>query len=118
MSYRQRLVAAYMDGFRRSDHEQILACLTDDVIWDLPGFRHLAGKEAFDGEIENEAFAGRPVLTEDKILKDGDVVVVTGTGEGRFRTGAIHRFAFCDLFTFRDDLLCRVESYVVPLPAA
>lgn len=115
MSSRKNVVETYMDGFRRSDHQQILACLTDDVVWDLPGFRHLEGKEAFDGEIENEAFTGSPVLTEDKVLEDGDVVVITGRGEGTFKTGEPHRFAFCDLFTFRDDLICRVESYVVPL---
>ncbi len=118
MSSRRSTVEAYMDGFRRSDHEQILTCLTDDVVWDLPGFRHLEGKEAFDGEIENEAFTGSPLLTEDRVLEDGDVVIVTGTGEGRFKTGEAHRFAFCDLFTFRDELICRVESYVVPLSGA
>ncbi|WP_018786458.1 hypothetical protein [Micromonospora sp. CNB394] len=28
------------------------------------------------------------------------------------------RFAFDDLFTFRDGLIARVDSYVVPLPGA
>jgi uncharacterized protein len=32
------VVDAYFDGLLRSDHEQILACLTDDVAWDLPGY--------------------------------------------------------------------------------
>ena len=27
----------------------------------------------------------------------------------------MHRFAYCDVFTFRDDLIARVESYLVPL---
>ena len=31
------------------------------------------------------------------------------------KTGEEFRFAFCDVFTFRDDLICRVESYIVPL---
>ena len=31
------------------------------------------------------------------------------------KAGGEFRFAFCDVFTFRDDLICRVESYVVPL---
>ena len=29
------LVEAYIDGFRHSDHEAILACLADDVAWVL-----------------------------------------------------------------------------------
>jgi uncharacterized protein len=55
-------VEKYIDGFRKSDHEQILSCLTDDVEWDIPGMFHAVGKEAFDKEIENEAFVGSPTL--------------------------------------------------------
>ena len=43
MSARKQLVERYFEGFRRSDHEEILRCLTDDVVWDLPGFKHLEG---------------------------------------------------------------------------
>ena len=60
MTGNKRTVNEYMDGFRRSDHEQILSCLTDDVEWEIPGAFHVRGKEAFDKEIENEAFVGRP----------------------------------------------------------
>ena len=31
-------------------------------------------------------------------------------------TWSTFRFAFNDLFTFRDGLIARVDSYVVPLP--
>ena len=58
MSENKRTIETYMDGFRKSDHAQILACLTDDVEWILPGAFHLHGKAAFDGEIENPAFTG------------------------------------------------------------
>lgn len=53
MSTRKRVVENYFEGFRTSDRERVLDCLTEDVVWDLPGFKHLEGKEAFDGEIEN-----------------------------------------------------------------
>lgn len=39
MSTEQEIVDRYMDGFRRSDHETVLACLTDDVVWHIHGFR-------------------------------------------------------------------------------
>ena len=108
-------VDRYFDGFRGSDHATILSCLTDDVVWDLPGFRHLTGKEAFDGEIENPDFKGSPSLQVDRLVQEDDVVVAIGIGEGSRRTGELIRFAFCDVFTFRGDLICRVESYLVPL---
>ena len=56
MSARKVVVDAYFDGFRRGDHELILGCLDDGVVWDLLGYRHLVGKDAFDREIENEEF--------------------------------------------------------------
>jgi ketosteroid isomerase-like protein len=116
MTLHKDLVEAYFEGFRRSDHAAILALLIEDVIWDLPGFRHLEGKAAFDGEIENPAFEGSPKLTIDRLVEEGETVVAIGTGQGRHREAGPFRFAYCDVFTFRGDLISRVESYVVSLP--
>jgi len=69
VSARKGVVERYFDGFRRSDHQQILACLTDDVAWDLPGYTHLTGKDAFDQEIENPEFVGSPTLTVDRAIE-------------------------------------------------
>ena len=115
MSSQTDTVDAYMEGFRRSDKPAILALLTDDVAWDLPGFRHLTGKADFEGEIVNPQFEQHPILVVDRTLEAGDAVVCIGEGRGQFTTGAEFRFAFCDVFTFRDELICRVESYIVPL---
>ena len=48
MTENKHTVEQYMAAFRESDHAAILACLTDDVVWDIPGMVHLTGKEAFD----------------------------------------------------------------------
>jgi uncharacterized protein len=115
VSRRKVVVETYFDGFRRSDHDQVLACLTDDVAWDLPGHAHLTGKGAFDQEIENDEFVGSPILAVDRLVEEADTVVAIGNGETIHRSGALHRFAFCDVFTFTGDQICRVESYLVPL---
>jgi len=47
----KEVVEAYVEDFRRSDHEAILACLADDIVWVLHGYRTLRGEDAFDGEI-------------------------------------------------------------------
>ena len=109
------VVETYFEGFRRSDHTQILACLTDDVVWDLPGYAHLVGKDAFDQEIENDDFVGSPTLTVDRLIEEADAVVAIGNGETTHNNGEVHRFAFCDVFTFAGAEICRVESYLVPL---
>ena len=48
MSGNKDTVLRYIEGFNRSDHAQILSCLTDDVEWLMPGTFHLHGKHAFD----------------------------------------------------------------------
>jgi uncharacterized protein len=115
VNHHHEIVDRYMDGFRRSDHAAILACLTDDVVWRIHGLRTTVGKVEFDDEIENPAFEGSPELAVDRTLDAGDVVVVTGTGTGRHRESGQFRFAYSDLFTFRDGLIAQVDSYVVPL---
>ena len=115
MNTREQIVHRYMDGFRRSDHDAIIACLTDDVVWHIHGLRTTRGKAEFDDEIENPAFEGSPELTVDRTIDAGDVVVVTGTGRGQHRENGRFRFAYSDLFTFRHDLIAQIDSYVVPL---
>jgi uncharacterized protein len=115
MSARKDVVATYIEGFRRGDHERILACLTDDVVWDLPGYRSLSGRDAFNKEIQNEEFVGTPTLSVDRLVEEGDTVVAIGSGAASRRGGELHRFAFCDVFTFAGDRIGRVESYLVGL---
>src|SRR6185295_14988534 len=69
MSPNKQTVHAYMEAFGRTDHAAILACLTDDVEWVIPGAVHLRGKEAFDGEIENEAFVGSPTIAVTRMVE-------------------------------------------------
>jgi ketosteroid isomerase-like protein len=115
MNTHEQTVHCYMDGFRRSDHDAILACLTHDVVWHIHGLRTTHGKAEFDDEIENPAFVGSPELTVERTIDAGDVVVVTGTGRGQHRENGQFRFAYSDVFTFRDDLIAQVDSYIVPL---
>jgi ketosteroid isomerase-like protein len=49
------------------------------------------------------------------LVEEGDTVVAIGIGEGTHRLHGPFRFAYCDVFTFRDELISRVESFVVAL---
>jgi ketosteroid isomerase-like protein len=57
MTPNKQTVQKYMDAFTRTDHAEILSCLTDDVEWLIPGAFHVKGNSAFDKEIENDAQA-------------------------------------------------------------
>jgi ketosteroid isomerase-like protein len=115
MTENKRTVQLYMDGFRTSDHELILSCLTDDVEWILPGAFHLHGKEAFDGEIENPAFTGSPEITVDRMVEENDVVVAEGTVRARRRDGTPLVLAMCDVFEMRAHKIRRLTSYLMEL---
>ena len=59
MSENKKTVERYMDGFRASDHEQILSCLTEDVEWILPG-----------------AFQLPPIIVVDRLIEEQEQDVV------------------------------------------
>lgn len=115
MTENKQVVARYLDGFTRSDHEQILSCLTDDVVWDLPGAFHLVGKEAFDKEIENEAFVGSPDITTIRMFEDGNVVIVEGAVRSQRKDGGRLHAQFCDVFEMKDGKIGRLTSYLAIL---
>ena len=102
-----------MDGFRRSDHEQILSCLTDDVEWEIPGAFHARGKQAFDKEIENDGFVGSPAINVTRLNEADDVVVAEGTVRTQRKDGAFVNLAFCDVFEMQSGKIRRVISYLM-----
>ena len=113
VSTRKDIVEKYIEGFRRSDHAEILSCLTDDVVWELHGYKTLQGKAAFDAEIENEGFEGSPTLTIDRLIEEGDSVAATGRGSVNKKGGERVKFVFCDVFTFTGEAISRLETYLV-----
>jgi ketosteroid isomerase-like protein len=115
MSRNKETVHAYMDAFRRSDHAAVLSCLTDDVEWVMPGLFHLVGKEAFDREIENDAFVGSPLIQVSRLTEERDVVVAEGTVRSARRQGGYLHAAFCDVFELQDGKIRRLTSYVLEI---
>lgn len=110
---RKRVVERYIDGFRQTDHGQILSCLTEDVVWNLHGFKTIRGKDAFDAEIEGEGFEGSPELRIDRLIEEGDTVVATGGGSVAQTGGDRLEFVFSEVFTFADDLVSQLDTYHV-----
>jgi uncharacterized protein len=109
------VVEAYVEGFQRTDHEAILACLADDVEWVLHGYRTLRGKEAFDGEIENDAAVGGPTLHLDRLVEEGDTVVSVGHGEMTLKEAGRVAFVFTEIFEFTGDKVSRLETFHINL---
>jgi ketosteroid isomerase-like protein len=104
-----------MDGFRKSEHNQILSCLEDDVEWEMPGTFHLVGKEAFDKEVENDAFVGSPTITVRRMTEENDVVIAEGAVRCQKRDGGFLNAMFCDAFTMQNAKIKRLVTYQVEL---
>src|SRR5258705_8276163 len=110
---KKEVVEKYIEGFNASDHEKILSCLTEDVIWDMPGFFHLEGKEQFDKEIENDAFEGRPVITTIRMIEEGNIVIAEGAVKSKMKNGGLLDAVFCDVFHFENGKIKHLTSYLM-----
>lgn len=113
MSENKETVARYMEGFRRSDHAMVLSCLTDNVEWLIPGMFHVRGKEAFDREIENEAFVGSPDIVVTRMAEEADVVFAEGTVRAQRRDGEVLNLMFCDAFEMEGGKIRKLISYLM-----
>ena len=115
MSENTRVVERYMEAFGLGEHAEVLACLADDVEWEVPGTFHLSGKAAFDKEMDNPAFTGTPHITIARVIADGDVVVTEGSVRTRTSQNEDLELRFCDVFELRDGLIRKLTSYLMPV---
>ncbi len=115
VSPNKRTVEKYMDAFRRTDHREILSCLTDDVEWVIHGVFRIRGKEAFDREIENDAFVGSPAIAVTRLTEEGDVVVAEGSVRSQRKEGGHLHAVFCDVFEMRAAKIRRLTTYLMEL---
>jgi uncharacterized protein len=115
MTANKQTVRRYMDAFGRSDHAAVLGCLTDDVEWEIPGVFHVRGREAFDKEIENEAFVGRPAITVSRMTEENDVVVAEGSVRAQRSDGSPLSLRYCDVFVMRGEKIRELISYLMEL---
>ena len=113
MSEQKQVLAKYMDGFRATDHEKILSCLTDDVVWEMPGFYLHHGKAAFDKEIANANADGHPDINVIRLVEEGNIVVAEGTVTATMKDGTKLDAVFCDVFHFTRGKISKLTSYVM-----
>ena len=116
MTANKKTVQRYMEAFAASDHDAVLACLTDDVEWILPGAFHLRGKQQFGGEIVNPAFEPKPPIDVTRLVEEGDVVVAEGRVRPRKKDGQVLDIVFCDVFEMRHAKIRKLTSYLHVLP--
>ena len=115
MTDNKKIVEQYMEGFRRSDHQMILECLTEDVVWKMPGVYIHNGKEAFDKEIENDNFIGSPTIQIKRLVEENNIVIAEGAVQGKMKNGNALDAVFCDVFEMKDGKIRSLTSYLMTL---
>lgn len=113
MTQNKQTIEKYIAGFMKSDHEEILSCLTDDIIWEMPGIYRHVGKEEFDKEIENENFVGSPTIQIKRMVEEDNVVIVEGAVQGNMKNGNKLDAVFCDVFVIENGLIKHLISYLM-----
>lgn len=114
-SINKQAVERYVDGFNKSDHAQILSCLTDDIQWTVFGANRINGKEAYDQHIEGPEFTGRPKVTITPMVEEDDVIMAEMTVEVMRKTGELMRAATGEVFVMRDGKIAERRAYVIEL---
>jgi len=79
----------------------------------MPGAFHLIGKEAFEKEIENPAFVGRPAITVTRMTEENDVVAVEGSVRAARSAGGHLNAVFCDVFVMQGGKIKQLISYLM-----
>jgi ketosteroid isomerase-like protein len=116
MSPNKAIVQRYMEAYGKWDHPAVLACLTEDVEWVVPGAFHLVGRKAFDNEIEGRGAAGPPDIVVTRLIEENDVVMAEGTVRNALEDGGVISLVFCDVFLMREGLIRHLTSYLMAVP--
>ena len=114
MSENKRVVEAYMDAYTRFAREEIVALLTEDVRWDVPGAFHVQGRAAFDEHIVDPYASTPPEITTTRLTEEDDVVIAEGFVRAPRKDGSVVALEFCDVFELRGGRIARLVSYLAP----
>lgn len=113
MTENKSTIEKYIEGFTATGHSKILSCLTDDIHWEVPGFFSLTGKQAFDKEIENDAFVGSPNITIMRMVEENNIVVAEGSVKCAKKDGGLLDALFCDVFEMDKGKIKRLTTYLM-----
>lgn len=114
------LVAEIMAGLAEGDATAFARAMTDDFVW-----RTMAVEGAWSGAVRGRAavrayfdalyaqFDRRQTTIADRIIADGDCVVVEAHGGGVMtRRGAPYANRYCFVFTLQNGRLAEVREYM------
>ncbi len=108
-----------MEAFSKPTMQKYYPAFTDDVVWEMPGFFHLTGKAAFDGEIENDAFTGSPHYYNNTLCRRKTMLLYAKVlCKAKRKMVLLFHAVFCDMFEMEGGKIKKLTSYVMVKPEA
>ena len=96
----------------RGDFEGFLQYCTEDTTWTFVGDRTLSGKQAVRQWMES-AYRERPRFNVHRMIAEGDFLTALGETTLKDESGKKTRYAYSDVWRFREGKLAEVHAFVV-----
>jgi uncharacterized protein len=112
MTANKHTVQKFMDAVSKSNHADVLSCLTDDVEWVIPGMFHTKGKDDFDKQIESEGIVSC-TITVTRMTEENNVVIAEGSVQVARTDGGLLNTVFCDVFVLQDAKIKHLTAYLM-----
>jgi ketosteroid isomerase-like protein len=113
------LMQRIFDGLARGDGRPFLDSLDDNVVWTLTGATAWSGDYQGKAAVRRDLltplfaqFADRYVNVADRIVAEGDVVVVECRGKVRTKTGKRYDNTYCWVCRLRDGKIVSLTEYM------
>jgi uncharacterized protein len=99
--------------FEAGDHDGVIGCLADDIVWDVPPHFTARGKDEFRSFITSLEADGPPVIELRNMVAAGDDVAVEGYVENKFKNGGVFKARFHNAYVLRNGKIVKMTSYVI-----
>jgi len=115
----KRAIEAVFSALADGDGRPLNAAMTDDVVWTVmgsgPWARAYRGKAAVRDELQRPLFANfatRYRCRAERIIAEGDDVVVLASGEVTTKSGAAYHNHYCFVIRMKDGGIAAITEYM------
>ena len=117
MTNKEQIEAAF-DGLAQGDGRALVGLMADDITWTLIGATAWSGKLSGKGEVLTKLLmplgaqlANQTTVVPQRIIAEGDLVVVEARGQNTTRTGKPYNNTYCFVFRLAGGLIREVTEY-------
>jgi uncharacterized protein len=112
MSDKKEILLKGNAAIAEGNYEYFVSLCTDDTEWIFAGEQTLKGKEAVRQWMK-DSYEEPPEVRVDTLIAEGDFLTAVGEVVMKNRDGSVSRYAYCDVWQFRNDRIAGLRAFVV-----